>query len=98
MAAVAAPPATGVRGADGSAWRGAWGQGCTCGRRRRERMARSLGASAHLWAAPTGANGEELGGSSASKGAWVLAPSEERGRRGELLGLPKKIRVFCFFI
>ena len=47
-------------------------------------MARSLGASAHLWAAPTGANGEELGGKRASKGAWVLAPSKERGRRREL--------------
>ena len=43
MAAVAALPATGVRSADGSAWRGAWRQGGTCGRRRRERMARSLG-------------------------------------------------------
>ena len=43
MAAVAALPATGVRSADGSTWRGAWRQGGTCGRRRRERMARSLG-------------------------------------------------------
>jgi hypothetical protein len=41
--------------------------------------ARNLGARAHLWAAPTGAHGEELGSSSASRGLGCSRRAKSAG-------------------